>query len=194
MQRIDPQHIAVRDPWRGIQAATDRHRHEHGCWAYPYADGRLLGVLAAATGARRILELGTALGYSAVSLAHGAPTAQVDTLERDPQHVALARAAIEKAGFATRIQVHEGDFATLLPNLQPGYDLAFFDGYAPVLGDLVALERLLRPGGLLVSANQRLTGDETAASRERLLNERHWLSAPLGDGSDMVLSIRKDVR
>ena len=194
MQTIDPQQNAIRDPWHAIQAATDRHRHEHGCWAYPHADGRLLGVLAAATSARRILELGTALGYSAVSLAHGAPMAQIDTLERDPQHVALARDAIEKAGFAARIQVHEGDFATLLPNLQPGYDLAFFDGYAPVLGDLVALERLLRPGGLLVSANQRLTGDETAASRERLLNERHWLSAPLGDGSDMVLSVRQDVR
>lgn len=191
---INPQQSATRDPWRGIQAATDRHREEHGCWAYPQADGRLLGVLAAAMGARRILELGTALGYSAVSLAHGAPTAQVDTLERDSQHVALARAAIEKAGHATRIQVHEGDFATLLPHLEPGYDLAFFDGYAPLLGDLVALERLLRPGGLLVSANQRLAGDETSACRARLLDERHWLSAPLSNGSDMVLSIRQDVR
>ena len=184
----------MRDPWRGIQAATDRHREEHGCWAYPHAEGRLLGVLAAATGAKRILELGTALGYSAVSLAHGAPTAQVDTLERDPQHVALARATIEKAGFAARIQVQEGDFATLLSHLQPGYDLAFFDGYAPVLGDLVALERLVRPGGLLVSANQRLVGDETAACRARLLDDRHWRSAPLGDGSDMVLSIRQGAR
>lgn len=176
-----------------IRIATDRHRAEHGCWAYPHPDGRVLGVLAAATRAARILELGTALGYTALWLAHGASAAQVDTLERDPQHVALARAAIEQAGYSARIQIHEGDFAMRLPTLSPGYDVAFFDGYAPTLADLAALRRLLRPGGLLISANQQLGGAETANYRLQLLDSRHWLSAPLGDGSDMALSVKLGV-
>lgn len=150
------------DPWHAHQAATDRHRAEHACWAYPHADGRVLGVLAAAVDAKRILELGTALGYTALWLAHGAANAHVDTLERDPQHVTLARAAIEEAGYAARIRVHEGELASVLPTLQPGYDMAFFDGYAPTLADLAELRRLLRTGGLLVSANQQLGGRKPA--------------------------------
>lgn len=185
-----PRKTSLDDPWHAIQAGTDRHRVEHGCWAYPHADGRVLGVLAAAVDAKRILELGTALGYTALWLAHGAAKAQVDTLERDPQHVALARAAIEQAGYAARIHVQEGDFATLLPNLSPGYDLAFFDGYAPTLANLAELRRLLRPGGLLISANQQLAGPETADYHAQLLDARDWLTAPLGDGSDMALSVR----
>lgn len=179
------------DPWHDIQSNTSSHRAEHGCWAYPHADGRLLGVLAAATGARRILELGTALGYTALWLAYGAPLAQVDTLERDPQHVALARVAIEKAGYADRIVVHQGEFVALLPTLQAGYDLAFFDGYAPTLDDLAALRRLLRSGGLLVSANQQLAGAQTRDYCAQLLDSDRWLSAPLADGSDVSLSIRR---
>ena len=80
------------------------------------------------------------------------------------------------------------------PNLEPCYDLDFFDGYSPMLGDLVAPERLLRPGGLLVSANKQVAGGKTAACHARFLDEHHWLGAPLGDGSDMLLSIRQDVR
>lgn len=93
------------DPWREVQIATDRHRSDHHCWAYPHSDGRLLSILAAAISAKRILELGTALGYTALSLADGAAGAHVDTLERDPLHVALARANVTQAGFADRILV-----------------------------------------------------------------------------------------
>ena len=93
------------DPWREVRIATDRHRSDQHCWAYPHSDGRLLSVLAAAISAKRILELGTALGYTALSLADGAAGAHVDTLERDPLHVALARANVTQAGFADRILV-----------------------------------------------------------------------------------------
>lgn len=178
---------SVVDPWRALRDATDRHRHEHGCWAFPHAEGSVLGVLAAAVDARRILELGTALGYTALWLACGAKKARVDTLERDPLHVAMARAAIEKAGHAARIHVHEGEFAGVLPALQPNYDLAFFDGHAPTPGDLAELRRLLRPGGLLVSANQQLARPGSASYRSRLSDADAWLSAPLGN--DMTLSV-----
>ena len=76
------------DPFAKIRNATNAHRAKHGCGAYPYSNGPLLAALAGVANARRILELGTALGYTALSFASGAPDATVDTIERDPDHVA----------------------------------------------------------------------------------------------------------
>ena len=103
----------VADPFAKVKAATDAHRARHGCGAYPYDNGPLLAALAAAANARRILELGTALGYTALSFASGAPDSTVDTVERDPEHVRLARDNIAAAALDHRITVHEGDFATI---------------------------------------------------------------------------------
>ena len=119
------------DPFAKVKAATDAHRARHGCGAYPYDNGPLLAALAAAANARRILELGTALGYTALSFASGAPDSTVDTIERDPEHVQLARDNITAARLDHRITMHEGDFAAVLPTLDPGYDVAFFDGHTP---------------------------------------------------------------
>ena len=99
------------DPFAKVHAATLKHRSQHGCGAWPYDNGPLLGAIAAAAGAKRILELGCALGYTALSFAHAAPKAKVDTIERDPEHVRLARANVVAAGLDKRITVHEGDFA-----------------------------------------------------------------------------------
>ena len=60
------------DPFAKIRTATNTHRGKHGCNAYPYDNGPLLAALAGAANARRILELGTALGYTALSFASGA--------------------------------------------------------------------------------------------------------------------------
>src|SRR5579872_1246841 len=144
---------APADPFAAVRAATNQHRARHGCSAYPYRHGPLIGVLAAAVQARRILELGTALGYTALSFAHGAPNSVVDTVEHDPEHVVLARERIAAAGFDHRITVHEGDFASVLPALDPGYDVAFFDGHTPVPALHASLRKLLRTGGLLITAN-----------------------------------------
>jgi predicted O-methyltransferase YrrM len=80
------------DVFRELAAATERHRALHGCNAYATGDGPLPGTLARALGARRFLEVGTALGCSAAWLARGAVAGRVDTIEADPSH---ARAAEE---------------------------------------------------------------------------------------------------
>src|ERR1700689_3481708 len=134
------------DPFAKGKAATDAHRARHGGGAYPYDNGPLLAALAAAANARRILELGTALGYTALSFAAGAPDSTVDTIERDPDHVRLARENIAAAAMDHRITVHEGDFAAILPTLDPGYDIAFFDGHTPAPGLHKMLRGLLRTG------------------------------------------------
>lgn len=175
------------DPFRAIYDQTDHHRRQHGCWAYPFGDGRALGTLAGAVGAARILELGTALGYTACWLAYGSPAARIDTIERDPEHVRLAIRNVADAGLSARITVHAGSFDDVLATLDAGYDLAFFDGYAPTPSNLDAIRALLRPRGVLIAANLDLNGGSTV--RAALADETRWLTGPLLEGGRTTVSV-----
>jgi predicted O-methyltransferase YrrM len=178
------------DPFAKIRTATDAHRAKHGCNAFPYDNGPLLGALAAVANARRILELGTALGYTALSFATGAPAATVDTVERDPEHVQLARDNIAAAGMDHRITVHEGDFAAVLPTLDPGYDVAFFDGGTPVTAFHKSLRGLLRIGGTLITANLNHGGSADAV-RKALFEGKAWRSALIDEDGETAISVKR---
>jgi predicted O-methyltransferase YrrM len=180
---------APHDPFAKIRDATNAHRARHGCGAYPYDNGPLLAVLAAAADARRILELGTALGYTALSFASGAPDATVDTIERDPEHVRLARENIAAVAMDHRITVHEGDFATVLPTLDPGYDVAFFDGQAPSPAVHKAVRGLLRTGGTLITANLSHRGTPEAL-RKALFDGKSWRSAFADEDGETAISVK----
>ena len=157
------------DPYRWIRDATDAHRAEHRCWAYPYQDGSILGAVVDALRPDRVLELGTALGYTACWWAAGG--AQVATIELDRAHVRLARVNVQRASPAGVITVHEGDFAAVVPTLDAGHDLAFFDGYAPPPDLLTTLASCLRPDGVLVATNLDL-GD--GRFRSLLSSDSGW--------------------
>jgi predicted O-methyltransferase YrrM len=178
------------DPFAKIRNATNAHRAHHGCNAFPYDNGPLLAALAAAANARRILELGTALGYTALSFASGAPDATVDTVERDPEHVQLARDNIAAAGLDHRITVHEGDFAVVLPTLDPGYDVAFFDGGTPVTALYKTLRGLLRTGGTLITANLNHGGTADAV-RKALFDGKSWRSALVDEDGETAISVKR---
>lgn len=178
------------DPFASVREATLSHLRRHGCGCYPYFDGSLLGVMAGAIGARRIVELGTALGYTAIWFAHGAPSARVDTVESDADHVRIARDNIESAGFAERISVHHSDFEAVLPMLAPGYDLAFFDGYGPTMALLAGLRRLLRPRGILIATN--LDYDGAAAPVRKALGEpAQWLANFSVEGGRTAIALKQ---
>ena len=177
------------DPFAKIRAATDAHRATHGCHAYPYDNGPLFGAMAASANARRILELGTALGYTALSFASGSPGATVDTVERDPDHAQLARDNITAAGMDHCITVHEGDFATVLPTLDPGYDVAFFDGNTPTPALHKTLRGLLRIGGTLITANLNHGGTADAV-RKALFDGKIWRSALLDEDGETAISVK----
>jgi predicted O-methyltransferase YrrM len=94
--------------------------------------GKLLHLLALMQGAQRILEVGTLGGYSSIWLARALPAGgRLVTLEIDPQHATVARANIERAGLADRVDVRVGAAIALLPELAAeGFgplDLAFID-------------------------------------------------------------------
>jgi predicted O-methyltransferase YrrM len=180
---------APADLFAEIRKATNQHRARHGCSAYPYDNGPLLGVLAGAIQARRILELGTALGYTALSFAHGAPNSTIDSVERDPQHVQLARDNIVAAGFDHRITVHEGDFASVLPTLDPGYDVAFFDGGTPGPALHTGLRKLLRTGGVLITANLNHGGTADTVAKA-LFDGKSWRSALVDDDGETAISVK----
>src|SRR5262249_1316231 len=187
------------DRFRHIFEASVAHRNQHGCDVYPSPDAPLLGVLAASTRAQRILEVGCGLGYSALWLACGAGDGTfVETVEHNSDHAQLARQQIAAEKMAGRVQVLEGWGRTILSGLQGPYDLAFFDGDpAESLLDLEQFERVLRPGGLLVSANLFLGQyvpdipglDQTAKYRELIMHSERWLTAYLSNG--YALSVRR---
>jgi predicted O-methyltransferase YrrM len=181
--------VSSADPFAKIRAATDIHRAGHGCGAYPYDNGPLLAALAAVANARRILELGTALGYTALSFASGARDATVDTVERDPEHVRLARDNIAAAAMDHRITVHEGDFSSVLPTLDPGYDVAFFDGGTPVQALHKTLRGLLRTGGTLITANLNHGGTADGV-RKALFDGKTWRSALIDDDGETAISVK----
>jgi predicted O-methyltransferase YrrM len=176
------------DPFAAVREATLSHRARHDCGAYLYDNGALLGTLAAGANVRRVLELGTALGHTALWFAKGAPEAVVDTIERDPNHVRLAREQVDAHGMAGHIVVHEGDFGQVLRGLDPGYDVAFFDGFTPSRPLLEEMRRLLRARGLLISANLTHSGADTYLAA--LQDKKAWLTAFIDEDHETALSIK----
>jgi predicted O-methyltransferase YrrM len=177
------------DPFAKVRDATLSHRAKHGCTAWPYDNGPLLAALAGAVDARRILELGCALGYTSLSFANGAPKAKIDTIERDSEHIRLARANFAAAGMGKRIKVHQGEFSKVVKTLKGPYDVAFFDGGAPVPQVHEILRKLLRPRGLLITANLNHGGSADIVLAA-LLNRKKWLTAFLDEERETGISIK----
>jgi predicted O-methyltransferase YrrM len=127
---------------------------------------------------RRIIEVGTAIGYTSVCMASAAAAATIDTIDSDPAHIELASIQIEKYGFEDRVKAQCGETDAVLPKFYDAhYDLAFFDGFAPTYSILNELQRLLRPGRTLVCANLTLGGD----GDQFLGDVGAWMSHSLGE-------------
>ena len=91
-------------------------------------EGRFLELLVYASGARRVLELGTYSGYSALSMAAGLREGgSIDTCEVDEEHGAVARRYIEQSPYADRIRLHLGPALETIERLEGEFDLVFID-------------------------------------------------------------------
>jgi caffeoyl-CoA O-methyltransferase len=121
--------------------------------------GRLLQVLLTAIDARRVVEIGTLGGYSAVWMARALPAdGRLVTLELREDRAELARRFVERAGLASRVDVRVGDARATLAELVEregrSFDAAFIDadkeGYPEYLERSLAL---VRPGGLILADN-----------------------------------------
>ncbi|WP_108820653.1 O-methyltransferase [Pseudovibrio sp. Alg231-02] len=179
----------MNDPFHHIQTATRLHLAEHGCGAYTFEDGPSLTTLSRSLRPDRVLELGTALGYTACCLAHGCSSAQVDTIDKDPLHLRLAARHLENAGLMDRVKLHLGSFDTVIDNLSPFYDMAFFDGFAPSPQTIERVRELLTPTGVLVCANLGLADLQSARKLTLDFNDpARWKSLPnIEAGQTLVL-------
>ncbi|MBB3834132.1 putative O-methyltransferase YrrM [Xanthomonas arboricola] len=128
--------------------------------------GALLAVLVRATGARRVLEIGTSNGYSTVWLAEAAAAigGHVTTVELAADKVALAQATLARSGLAASVDVVHGDGgAWLTQAASASVDLVFLDSARDAYVHWwPALRRVLRHGGLLVVDNALSHADELA--------------------------------
>ncbi len=138
---------------------SNAHREEHGeaCGVYPSSpeDASLWPALAASLGARRFLEVGCGLGYTAVLMAEaGGPESRVDTIEGNALHADLAQAEFAQRGLAQRVHILRGEAREVLADLTDPYDVVFLDADWEEFPEWVDdLARLTRVGGVLVSAN-----------------------------------------
>ncbi len=159
---------------------------------------------------RKILELGTAVGYSAIFMSENVPEdAAITTIENYEPRIPAARENFARAGKLHMITLIEGDAAKVLKTLEGPYDMIFMDAakaqYITILPDIL---RLLKSGGVLITDNVLQEGEITepkygVSRRNRTIYERmrEYLYAvthseeletsiiPLGDG--ITFSVRK---
>lgn len=170
----------------------------------------LLRFLLAAHRPMEILEVGTAVGFSALLMNQYAPEGNhVTTIEKYEKRIPVARKNFERAGKEEAITLLEGDAADILKELEGPYDLVFMDAakgqYIHFMQDAL---RVLKPGGLLVSDNVLQDGDVLesrfavtrrnrtihARMREYLYelthrNDLETVILPVGDG--VAISVKK---
>ena len=171
----------------------------------------LLRTLISINRPARILEVGTAIGFSALCMSEYAPQGcQITTIEKYEKRIPIARENFRRAGRENQITLLEGDAADILKELQKPYDLIFMDAakgqYIHFLDDVL---RLMKPGSILISDNVLQGGDIIESHyaverrnrtiykrmREYLYELKHndkLLTSviPLGDG--VTVSVRKE--
>lgn len=175
------------------------------------AQASLMSVLLRLCGARRVLEVGTLAGSTAIRLARALPEdGLLQSVELEPRHADFAEDWIARSDVAARIEVLRGAGQDVLPTLPDGvYDALFLDADKSGYGDyLEEGRRLLRPGGLLMVDNAFAFGELFAADPKdpevgavRSFNERmadacrgpdadfSAVIVPMGDG--MWVGVRR---
>jgi caffeoyl-CoA O-methyltransferase len=125
-----------------------------------HLEGTFLGMLAAMLGARRILEIGTFTGYSALSMAQGMhPDGTIVTCELEPRHAAVARSNIAASPHVGRIEVRVGPALETVAALEGPFDLVFIDADKEGYPDYYeAALGLLAPGGVIALDNMLRSG------------------------------------
>ena len=171
----------------------------------------LLKFLLAMSRPRRILEVGTAVGYSALTMASAAgPDCQITTIESYEKRIIAARENFKRAGRKEQVRLLEGDAGAILPTLpKEAFDLIFMDAAkGQYLTWLPAVLERLRPGGVLISDNVLQEGDILQSrfaverrdrtihsrmrgylSRLKRMEELETAIVPIGDG--VTVSVKK---
>ena len=143
-------------------------------------EGKLLQLLIRLAGVKKIIEIGSLSGYSALWMAEALPADGVlHAIEKSPEHVALIRQA---TAHDARIQVHEGDASAILETLSADapFDMVFIDADKPAYPRYLDwAEKYVRAGGLIVGDNTLLFGHvwgDTPPQGERAPSKSAWMA------------------
>lgn len=163
LQHIDAEGDYLHALWRDTQL-----RLSYGQMASGHLQGRLLKMLIQMVKPRRVLELGTFSGYSALSMAEGLEEgAELHTFEIFDENEDFLRHWFEGSPYADRIHLHIGDALKLLPAMEGQWDFAFIDAdkreYVAYY-DMVL--PLMRSGGYIVADNTLWYGRVTEEARQ----------------------------
>jgi predicted O-methyltransferase YrrM len=143
-----------------VIAEMEKYAEEHRVPIIGPAVARLMTLLVQASGAKRIFEMGSAIGYSTIWLARAAgPQAQVFYTDGDPENARRAQESFRKAGVAKRIRVQVGDALELVKKTTGKFDFIFIDvDKHQYPGTMRAALPKLKRGGLLVTDNTLWSG------------------------------------
>lgn len=197
---------SLRRPADPLVAEMEAFAAEHGVPIASRETAVLLAMLARAAGARFVLEVGLAIGYSALHIARALPDyGKVVSLESDMHMASLARTYLSRDPAGERVEILLGDAHETLPGLREIFDVVFIDadksGYPGYLD--LALDRLRKTGLIVIDnllMNGRVSagrGDDhwsqssvnTAVALNRLLADDpgiDYVLLPLGDGVGLV--------
>jgi predicted O-methyltransferase YrrM len=169
LSHIDPEGEYLHALWRDTQLKLS-----YGQMASGHLQGRLLKMLVEMIRPRRVIELGTFSGYSALSMAEGLPEgAELHTIEVYDENEDFLRRWIDGSPWADRIHLHIGDALDIIPTLGDRWDLAFVD--ADKREYVKYYEMLLprmNPGGVILADNTLWYGRITEEARATDLQTR----------------------
>jgi caffeoyl-CoA O-methyltransferase len=194
LERLTPANV-------GLVAEMEAYAAEH---RVPIADrevARFIEITARSTGARRVLEIGMAIGYTALHVARALPEGgEVVTIEPSEEMIARSEDYLGRAGVRGRVSIERGFALDVIPRLTGEFDMIFLDAVKQEYASYLELSMpLLRTGGLVIADNLLWGGqvageirseDQTASTQAlREFNQvfvRHpqllAVVLPVGDG------------
>ena len=151
-----------------VLTEMERYAKKHDIPIVGPACGRLLYLVAQMSGAKRIFEMGSAIGYSTIWLARAAgPGAEIYYTDGSAENAKLAGQYLNRAGVSDRVQILVGDALALLDEIGGAFDLIFIDvdkhQYPKALQK--AIPRL-KSGGILITDNALWSGRVTAKAKD----------------------------
>lgn len=165
--------VPPRDP---VLARMEEEAHRENIPIVDAHEGALLGLLVKIAGARRVLELGTATGYSGIWLLRGTSGGELTTFEVDHQRAERAKANFSEAGLGKQVRILEQDAVGGLQKLEARFDACFIDLLNSFPSEDVTrrvaelcLDRL-EPGALLMADNALRQGEVVKPKSQQARN------------------------
>ncbi len=174
---------------------ADIKQRDKNLYAVSEEDGRFLRVLVGARGAKRVLEIGGASGYSAIWMGLGLRDTggHLVSIEYDAVRAKEAKANVDRAGVSANVRVIGGDAFAEIPKLEGTFDLVFLDAWKP---DYIKFFNItfprLEPGGLFVAHNVVNKRDEMKDFLTAITTRPDaWTTIIAPSGEGMSLTYKK---